>query len=268
MSKTVKVTSEYRELPIAQLEECPLNPRRILDDAALNELAASIKAQGLLLPVLVRPAGDKFQVVAGKRRYRAAQRAEVETLRAEVRELTDAECIEIAIVENLQRRDVHPMEEECPKRTGFNTLLFGELGSQHDSCTDAACLNHKLTRFVERQVEAKPELVQIATSRITQGEGPVLPRTRYVALHLTNPAKSKQPLSPYQKPCKHMAEAIVVDGAERGHTVKVCAEQSCGVHFADRRTPSPAQVAKEREQRRKELEKRKFEITVLQSTHS
>ena len=150
----------------------------------------------------------------------------------------------------------------CPKRTGFNTLLFGELGSQHDSCTDAACLNHKLARFVERQIEAKPKLVQITTSRVLQSDSVVLPRTRYVALQLTNPAKSKQPLSPYQKPCKHMAEAIVVDGAERGHTVKVCAEPTCGVHFADRRAPSPAQMAKEREQRRKELEKRKLAITV------
>jgi ParB family transcriptional regulator, chromosome partitioning protein len=384
------VTSEYRELPITQLEECPLNPRRIVDDAALNELAASIKAQGLLLPVLVRPvAPDKFQVVAGKRRYRASQRAGVKTVRSEIRELTDAQCIEIAIVENLQRRDVHPLEEaqafhallhteglnytietvaakagkgpafiaqrlklvdlvpsiaeafladqicvghaleiaklpqaeqekafdaafrsvwngtaqssvllplrdfaawieqnimlsldkvpfdkddatlapeagscaNCPKRTGFNTLLFGEL-SQRDHCTDAACLNHKLARHVERQIEAKPKLVRITTSRVLQTDSAVLPRTRYVALQLTNPAKSKQPLSPYQKPCKHMAEAIVVDGAERGHTVKVCAEPTCGVHFADRHTPNPAQVAKEREQRRKELEKRKLETTV------
>ncbi len=150
---------------------------------------------------------------------------------------------------------------ECPKRTGFNTLLFGEM-TQRDQCTDGACLNHKLTRFVERQIEAKPKLVQITTSRVVQGDSEVLPRTRYVALQLTNPAKSKQPLSPYQKPCKHMAEAIVVDGAERGHTVKVCAEPTCGVHFADRRPPSPVQVAKEREQRRKELEKRKLETTV------
>jgi ParB family chromosome partitioning protein len=59
-----------------------------------------------------------------------------------------------------------------------------------------------------------------------------------------------------------MAEAIVVDGTERGHTVKVCAEPSCTVHFTDRRTSDPAQVAKEREQRRRELEKRKLEITV------
>jgi ParB family chromosome partitioning protein len=152
---------------------------------------------------------------------------------------------------------------ECPKRTGFNTLLFGEMG-QRDQCSDASCFNNKLNRFVETQIEAKPKLVRITTAHGTRGESAVLPRNRYVALQLTNPAKVKQPLSPYQKPCKHMAEAIMVDGTERGHTAKVCAEPSCTVHFADRinRTPDPAQLAKEREQRRKELEKRKLEITV------
>jgi ParB family chromosome partitioning protein len=150
---------------------------------------------------------------------------------------------------------------ECPKRTGFNTLLFGEM-SQRDQCSDAVCYNNKLGRFVEQQIAAKPKLVQITTAYGTRGEGYVLPRNRYVALNLAKTAKAKQPLSPYQKPCKHMAEAIVVDGTERGHTVKVCAEPSCTVHFAERHTPDPAQLAKEREQRRRELERQKLETTV------
>lgn len=149
---------------------------------------------------------------------------------------------------------------ECPKRTGFNTLLFGE--GVHDACSDVGCYQNKLGKFVERQIAEKPKLVQISTNHVSRNDGPVLSRSRYVALHLAKNGKSKQPLSPYQKPCKHMAEAIVVDGAERGQTVRVCAEPSCTVHFADRRTPDPAQVAKEREQRRKEIEKHKLEITV------
>lgn len=154
---------------------------------------------------------------------------------------------------------------ECPKRTGFNTLLFGEM-SQHDSCTDAACFNTKIGESIARQLADKPKLVQIATSHGVHKDGPVLPRNRYVALTLTNPAKSKQPLSPYQKPCKHMAEAIVVDGAERGRTAKICAEPTCAVHFADSLKPSPQQVEKEREQRRKEVEGRKVEATVRHRT--
>ena len=156
---------------------------------------------------------------------------------------------------------------ECPKRTGFNTLLFGEM-SKHDQCSDALCYNNKLGKFVAQRIAAKPKLVQITTAYGTSSDGVVLPRNRYVALNLSKPAKAKQPLSPYQKPCKHMAEAIVVDGVERGHTVKVCAEPSCTVHFADRasKTANPEQLAKEREQRRKQLEKQKLETTVRHRT--
>jgi ParB family chromosome partitioning protein len=95
--------------------------------------------------------------------------------------------------------------------------------------------------------------VQITTGYGTRGgDSSVLGRNGYVALNLAKPAKAKQPLSANQKPCKHMAEAIVVDGAEKGHTVKVCSDTNCPVHFADHasRTPDPAQVAREREQRR------------------
>jgi ParB family chromosome partitioning protein len=154
----------------------------------------------------------------------------------------------------------------CPKRTGFNTLLFGEL-SQHDRCSDGVCYQSKIAAHLAKQIEAKTKLVQITTVHGTRIEGAVLPRNRYVPLQLTNPAKSKQPLSPYQKPCKHMAEAIVVDGVERGHTVKVCAEPTCAVHFPQRNDrPTPEQLAKEREQRRKELEKRKLEATIRHRT--
>jgi ParB family chromosome partitioning protein len=154
---------------------------------------------------------------------------------------------------------------DCPKRTGFNTLLFGDM-SDRDQCTDAACFNGKITRTIERKIEAKPQLIQIATGHVANSNSAVLSRSRYVALTLTNPAKSKQPLSPYQKPCKHMAEAIVVDGAERGRTSKVCAEPTCAVHFADRSKPDPAQLAKEREQRRREFERRKLDTTVRHRT--
>ena len=392
MSKAVAVISEYRSLPLSQLQESPTNPRRRFDEHSLNELAASFAAQGVLQPLLVRAIDtDMYEIVAGARRYRAAKIAVLEQVPVRVVSLSDAACVEAQLVENIQREGVHPLEEalafhallhteglqydinslsakagkspafvaqrlklvellpsiaeafladqigvghaleiaklpqtqqekafdaafravwnggtqsrvvlplrdftawiqqnillsldsvpfdktdatlvpeagscaECPKRTGFNALLFGEM-SHRDQCTDGACLNNKVARFVERQIAEKPKLVQITTSHVSRGDGAVLPRNRYVALQLAKTAKAKQPLSPYQKPCKHMAEAIVVDGAERGHTVKVCSEPSCAVHFTDRasKAPNPAQLAKEREQRRRELEKRKLEITV------
>jgi len=153
----------------------------------------------------------------------------------------------------------------CPKRTGYNTLLFD--AALKDSCTDGNCYNKKLSKFVEKQIADKPKLVQITTAYGTRGSDAVLGRNRYVALNLSaKNGKSKAPLSPYQKPCKQMSEAIVVEGTERGHVVKVCADPNCSVHFGDRHTPNPEQVAKEREQRRKELERQKLEITVRHRT--
>jgi ParB family chromosome partitioning protein len=116
---------------------------------------------------------------------------------------------------------------------------------------------------VERQLEAEPKLVQISTAYGGRVEGSVLPRSRYIVLRLAK-SKGKQPQSPNEKPCKHMADAIVVEGLERGHTAKVCTEPSCTVHFPGRnnKATNEAQLAREREQRRKELEKRKLESTV------
>ncbi len=120
MTTAVQTQSEYRNLPLDSLIESSINPRRIFDEAALNELAESIRTQGVLSPLLVRPINSQtYEVVAGRRRYRAAQRAGVESVPVDIRELSDAQCLEIAIVENLQRRDVHPLEEA----EGFASLL-------------------------------------------------------------------------------------------------------------------------------------------------
>lgn len=120
MTTALQTQSEYRNLPLDSLIESSINPRRIFDESALNELAESIRTQGVLSPLLVRPINPQtYEVVAGRRRYRAAQRAGVESVPVDIRELTDAQCLEIAIVENLQRRDVHPLEEA----EGFASLL-------------------------------------------------------------------------------------------------------------------------------------------------
>ena len=114
------VQSEYRNLPLESLVESPMNPRRTFDEQSLNELAASIQSQGVLSPLLVRPKNSHaYEIVAGARRYRAAQLAGVDSIPVRIVELTDAQAIETSIVENLQRRDVHPLEEA----SGFAALL-------------------------------------------------------------------------------------------------------------------------------------------------
>jgi ParB family chromosome partitioning protein len=90
----------------------PDQPRRVFDDAALDELAASIAARGVLQPVIVVPLGEgRYQLVAGERRWRAAQRAQVHEIPALVRTLTEREVMALALIENLQREDLNPIEE-------------------------------------------------------------------------------------------------------------------------------------------------------------
>jgi ParB family chromosome partitioning protein len=121
--------TEYRNLPLAVLTESTTNPRRIFEDSALKELAESIRSQGVLSPLLVRPLTDQtFEIVAGARRYRAAQIAEAPTVPVRIVNLTDAEALEAQLIENLQRRDVHPMEEaqgpvsDCCAPCGFREM--------------------------------------------------------------------------------------------------------------------------------------------------
>ena len=109
-----------RDLPLSQLNESKTNPRRVFDEASLKELAASIRSQGLLSPLLVRPLTENgFEIVAGARRYRAAQIAEAATVPVRIVHLSDAEVIEAQLVENLIRAELHPMEEA----EGFARLL-------------------------------------------------------------------------------------------------------------------------------------------------
>jgi ParB family chromosome partitioning protein len=381
--------AEYRDLPVAQLQESPTNPRRRFDARGLEELATSIRSQGILQPLLVRSVTDQmYEVIAGARRLRAARMAEKEFLPVRIVQLSDAEAIEAQAIENLQREEIHPLEEalayknmlelegslysvasiaerlgkspayitqhlrlteliepiaqaflddrigvghaleiaklqpfeqerafeaafrsawngttntrllvpvrdlaawieqnillqldsvpfdkndptlvpeagscaDCVKRTGYNTLLFGD--ATKDSCSDVACFSQKMSKFIEQEVAAKPNLVQISTNFGIPSTDSVLRRGKYMALQLNaKPAKRSANLAAFQKPCSHMKDAIVAEGKERGQTVKVCTEPTCTIHFADRRAPDPKEVAKQKEQRRKELLKRKLEAT-------
>ena len=103
-----------RMVPIGLISANPQQPRRHFDEEAIAELASSIRNNGLLQPILVRPFGtadDRFEIVAGERRWRAAQRAQLHDVPVIVRALTDAQALEIGLIENIQRRDLNPVEE-------------------------------------------------------------------------------------------------------------------------------------------------------------
>ena len=102
------------DVPIDLLSPSPLQPRRQFDEAALDELAASIRERGVLQPLLVRPsptAAGRFEIIAGERRWRAAQRVQVHAVPVVVKDLDDAQVLEVALIENLQRQDLSAVEE-------------------------------------------------------------------------------------------------------------------------------------------------------------
>ena len=104
--------SDFREVPIYALQESPTNPRLSFDEAKLFELAQSIRSQGVLVPLIVRPLDvDRFEIVAGARRFRAARLAEVGSVPVRVVELTDTQVLESQLIENAIREHVHPYEE-------------------------------------------------------------------------------------------------------------------------------------------------------------
>jgi len=113
---------EQRMVSISQVKSSPLNPRKDFREDELAELSESIRTKGLVQPIIVRPdpnaAGD-FEIVAGERRWRAAQKAGIHTVPVIVRELTDKELLELAIIENVQRQDLNAIEEA----SGYRELI-------------------------------------------------------------------------------------------------------------------------------------------------
>src|SRR5690606_3512084 len=99
-------------LPVARIRPGKYQPRTKMDQQALNELAASIRSQGLMQPLVVRPVGsDRYELIAGERRWRAAQMAGLESVPVVVREVPDEAALALSLIENIQRENLNPMEE-------------------------------------------------------------------------------------------------------------------------------------------------------------
>lgn len=117
-----KNNSSDTKIALSKLKPSSIQPRRLFDKNSINELAESIKSRGLVQPILVRPAkdnSDEFEIIAGERRWRAAQIAQLHELPAIVKNLDDSEALEMAIIENVQRADLSPIEEA----TGYKKLM-------------------------------------------------------------------------------------------------------------------------------------------------
>ena len=155
---TVEPKDGIRRIPISEIQPNPTQPRKSFSDDELAELSASIERHGLLQPVVVRPAGKGFQLIAGERRFRAATRLGWNDIPAVVREADDTTLLTLALIENLQRSDLNPMEEAM----GYHRLIdeFGLTQQQvaesvgKDRSTVANLLRLlKLPATVRRMVE-------------------------------------------------------------------------------------------------------------------
>ena len=112
--------NEIKEINIAEIRRNPYQPRTVFDEEALQELAVSIKEHGIVQPVIVKKSVKGYELIAGERRTRAAKMAGLETVPAIMREFTDAQMMEIALIENIQRENLNPIEEAKAFRNIIN----------------------------------------------------------------------------------------------------------------------------------------------------
>jgi ParB family chromosome partitioning protein len=164
-------SEELRELPIELIEPNPAQPRRTFAEEALLGLAESIRARGVLQPVLVRPlASGRYELIAGERRWRAAKLAERETIPAIVRRRGDAATLELALIENMARQDLNPVEEAraCAALTEELSLTREEVGLRVGRSRVAVS---NLIRLLELPDEV---LELIEQGELTEGHGRAL----------------------------------------------------------------------------------------------
>src|SRR5216683_635015 len=178
VASTPEIPAGTQELAIDSIIANANQPRKAFDNAALHELSESLKRTGVLQPIVVRRYGQQFQIVVGERRWRAAQMAGLTHIPAVVREATDAQTLELALVENLLREDLNPMEEAEAYQRLLTEFAWTqeELGQRvgKDRSSVANCL--RLLKL--------PELIQadLRAGRLTMGHARAL-------LSLTSPAE-------------------------------------------------------------------------------
>lgn len=158
------------DVPLAHVRPNPYQPRRHIDDAGLEELAASIREHGVLQPVLVTETLDGYQLIAGERRVRASRLAGLERIPALVRQLADRDQLEVALVENLQRSDLDPIEEALAYRQ-----LIDEFGLTQERVAERVGKARATVANTLRLLELHADVqAAIGDGRITEGHGRAL----------------------------------------------------------------------------------------------
>jgi ParB family transcriptional regulator, chromosome partitioning protein len=159
-----------RQVDLASLSESPFQPRREIEGPEFDELVSSIRRHGILQPIVARPFGDGYQIIAGERRWRAARAAGLATIPVLVREITDREALEIALIENLRREDLNPMDRARAYRR-----LSDEFGMTQEQVAEATGGSRSSVANTLRLLDLPPEVQQsIDQGRLTEGHGRAL----------------------------------------------------------------------------------------------
>lgn len=159
-----------QNIDVALIRPHPDQPRRHFDEAALLELADSIAARGVIQPIIVRPANGGYQIVAGERRWRAAQKAQLHRIPAIVRDFDEAETLEIALVENIQREDLNPIEEAQAFRR-----LIDQFGHSQEALARIVGKSRSHVANLMRLLDLpEPIVAQVMSGALTMGHARAL----------------------------------------------------------------------------------------------
>ncbi len=159
-----------RTLPIDLIDRNPRNPRRDFRDDELAELTESVKRHGIVQPIAVRPLGERYEIIAGERRWRAAQRAGLHDVPVTILDISDSEALEVAIVENVQRADLNPVEEA----RGYQALI-AEFGYTQQTLGETIGKSRvHVTNTLRLLKLPQPILEMLETGAISAGHGRAL----------------------------------------------------------------------------------------------
>lgn len=162
---------QQRALPVGNLQPGKYQPRTRMDSVSLEELAASIRAQGLMQPILVRPVGDdRYEIIAGERRWRAAQMAGLDEVPTLIRDIPDESALAMALIENIQRENLNPLEEAL----GLQRLI-DEFSMSHQQAADAVGRSRPATSNLLRLLQlAEPVQEMLMGGQVDMGHARAL----------------------------------------------------------------------------------------------
>jgi ParB family chromosome partitioning protein len=149
-----------KKLPLDRIRPGPFQPRSIFEPESLKELADSIRAQGVIQPIVVRPVGDGFEIIAGERRWRAAQQAGLDEIPVIVRDVDDEVAVALALIENIQRENLNPLEEAAALKR-----LVDDFQLTHGEAAEAVGRSRSMVSNLLRLLELSKEVRDMVDAR-------------------------------------------------------------------------------------------------------